>query len=193
MVLPLIPLVLIGTGVLTGGAGVSNRASGARKLKDARQRAGAAQQDYDRALATTAAAAAETNERVRRYGELQGELAAATIGRMVTFLRRHHQRVEEGDRSLLDGLDAGLRRGITGASRLLGDPSDLAVGTAKAGLAGAALFAGVPAAATAVGSASTGAALGSLSGAAGHSATMAFLGGGSLASGGGGMALGATA
>lgn len=60
-------------------------------------------------------------------------------------------------------------------------------------MAGAGTTAGVTGAVGAYGVASTGAAISGLSGAAAESATLAFLGGGSLASGGGGMALGATA
>ena len=52
---------------------------------------------------------------------------------------------------------------------------------------------GVTAAATSFGVASTGAAISGLSGVAAESAALAFLGGGSLAAGGGGMALGALA
>lgn len=192
MVLPLIPLVLIGTGVATGGAGVLNGAAGARKLKRAKQRAATAQAEYDTSLQATNLAVAKTNERVRRYGDQQAA-ATTVIERMVAFLRRNQQRVDEGERSVLEGLDAEQEQALTGFARLLGNPVDLMAGTAKAGLTGAAAFAGIPAAATAVGSASTGTALSSLAGAAGHNATMAFLGGGSLASGGGGMALGATA
>ncbi len=52
---------------------------------------------------------------------------------------------------------------------------------------------GVPALVGVVGTASTDATISGLSGAAAQSATMAWLGGGALATGGGGVALGATA
>lgn len=61
---------------------------------------------------------------------------------------------------------------------------------AGSGVAGAGAAAGAYAAASAFGTASTGAAISGLAGAAARNATLAWLGGGSLASGGGGMAAG---
>lgn len=65
-------------------------------------------------------------------------------------------------------------------------------GIAGAGAAGAIASGATTAAVAAFASASTGTAIGSLGGAAATNATLAWLGGGTLASGGGGMALGAT-
>lgn len=67
---------------------------------------------------------------------------------------------------------------------------EIARGMGTAVVAGAATGTGVAAAVTAFGAASTGTAISTLSGAAAHSALLAWLGGGSLAAGGGGMALG---
>lgn len=61
---------------------------------------------------------------------------------------------------------------------------------AGSGVAGAGAAAGAYAAASAFGTASTGAAISGLAGAAARNATLAWLGGGSLASGGGGIAAG---
>lgn len=63
-------------------------------------------------------------------------------------------------------------------------------GIAKSGAAGVATATGVYGAVGVFGTASTGTAIGTLSGAAAKSATLAWLGGGSLAAGGGGVALG---
>ena len=73
-----------------------------------------------------------------------------------------------------------------GAGVILGGLGGAAVGTAGAVAASGATTAAV----TAVGVASTGTAISGLSGAAATNAILAFLGGGSLAAGGGGMALG---
>lgn len=74
-----------------------------------------------------------------------------------------------------------------GAERLLAG-----IGSAALGTAGAFAASGVTTAAiTAFGTASTGTAISSLSGAAATNATLAILGGGTIASGGGGVALGA--
>lgn len=79
-----------------------------------------------------------------------------------------------------------LQKAYVGAEVLLG-----ALGGATLGTAGGFAAAGATTAAvTALGSASTGTAIASLSGAAATNATLAFLGGGSIAAGGGGIALG---
>lgn len=79
-----------------------------------------------------------------------------------------------------------LKEAYVGAGVLLG-----ALGGATLGTAGGFAAAGATTAAvTALGSASTGTAIASLSGAAATNATLALLGGGSLAAGGGGIALG---
>lgn len=68
---------------------------------------------------------------------------------------------------------------------------DLARGLGTAAVAGAVTGYGVTSAVTTFGMASTGAAISGLSGAAANSALLAWLGGGTLAAGGGGVALGA--
>ena len=78
MVLPLIPLALIGTGVLTGGAGVFNGASGANKLAQAKRTAAEAHGRFEKGLASTNAAVEQTNDRIRGYGDLQQETVSYT-------------------------------------------------------------------------------------------------------------------
>ena len=68
---------------------------------------------------------------------------------------------------------------------------DVVKGVAQVAVAGVATGMGVSSAVTALGAASTGAAISGLSGAAANGAALAWLGGGTLAAGGGGMALGA--
>jgi len=74
---------------------------------------------------------------------------------------------------------------------LSGFASSIASGAISGGVAGAAAAFGAYSGVMALGTASTGAAIGSLSGAAATNATLAWLGGGSLATGGMGMAGGA--
>jgi hypothetical protein len=111
---------------------------------------------------------------------------------MGEFLRRHEKQVRDHERLLVEGIDATMNH-VPGLGKL-----DVETGSWISGFVGSAtVFAGagasVTAAATSFGVASTGAAIGGLSGVAAESATLALLGGGSLASGGGGMALGAIA
>ncbi len=79
-----------------------------------------------------------------------------------------------------------VKDAAVGASVLLGGLGGAALGTAG----GFAAAGGTTAAVMALGTASTGTAIASLSGAAATNATLAALGGGSLAAGGGGVALG---
>ena len=81
-----------------------------------------------------------------------------------------------------------LKEVSIGAGVLLGGLGGAAVGTAGGFAAAGATTAAV----MALGTASTGAAIGSLSGVAATNATLAVLGGGALAAGGGGLALGTT-
>ena len=81
-----------------------------------------------------------------------------------------------------------LKKASVGANTLLGGLGGAAVGTAGGFAASGAATAVV----MALGTASTGVPIASLSGAAATNATLAALGGGSLAAGGGGMALGTT-
>jgi hypothetical protein len=93
---------------------------------------------------------------------------------------------------LLDGI-AVEQRDVDAFTGALAADVNWLKGAGIAALTGAGASAGIPALATAIGTASTGTAIGTLSGAAAESATMAWLGGGSLAAGGGGVALGTAA
>lgn len=191
MVLPLVPLVLIGTGV-TSGAGVINGALGAGKLRKAQRRAEAARTAYDLALGQTQRAVDDTNARVKRYGNEQEDAHRRVVSPMAEFIRRNQRQVEQSAARLLDGVEVETSD-VPEYYGTMGAGVDWVGGVAKAGATGAAAYAGIPAAVGALGTASTGTAIGTLSGAARASATLAWLGGGSLASGGGGIALGVTA
>lgn len=192
MVAPLIPVVLIGTGVITGIGGGVNAARGAVKMRSARREAADATVRYQAELHATKQAVDATNQTVHDYGRHQQEALHDVVQRMADFLRRNQQAVAEKASDLLDGVVVDTQRleEFTGG-RLT--PEGLAAHIAKAATAGAATYTMVPVAVATYGSASTGTTIASLSGAAAQRATMAWLGGGSLAAGGGGMALGATA
>ncbi|MDQ0832450.1 hypothetical protein QF032_004294 [Streptomyces achromogenes] len=186
-----IPIVLIGVGVATGGSGVAVGGKGAYDLKRSNARRKETGQVYERRLAQAEDALAATNTALETLGEQQRQALVDVVLRMGDFLRRHERQVRESERLLVEGIDAtmtkvpGLRGLDVHAMAWIGG----ALGSAAAG-AGAGV--GITAAASSFGVASTGAAISGLAGAAAESATLAFLGGGSLASGGGGMALGAT-
>lgn len=192
MVAPLIPIVLVGTGIATGLGGAASATRGAIKMRRARGEARTASKRYEAEIETTRIVVEATNAAVHAYGERQGECLDAVVHRMADFLRRNEQRVAERASELLDGvvIDARRLESFTGG-RLTAE--GLAAHVTKAAVAGAATYSGIPLAVATYGSASTGTAIASLSGAAAQNATMAWLGGGALTAGGGGMALGAVA
>ncbi|MGY2082350.1 hypothetical protein [Blastococcus sp. SYSU DS0539] len=192
MVLPLIPLVLIGLGTGTGLGGVVTGVMGGLKLKDAQSVADTAQKRYDESLSLTQKRVSESNERIQEYGRQQEHARQLVVKRMAAFLERQRRQVKPGTAQLLDGIEAEQRELEAFAGALTADVNWLK-GAGMAALTGAGASAGIPGAVTALGAASTGTAISSLSGAAAQNATMAWLGGGSLAAGGGGVAVGTAA
>lgn len=192
MVAPLVPVVLIGTGVATVVGGAASGARGTVKFLRARATTNTARERYEREIEATQVAGEATDAAVHAYGDRQAERLDEVVHRMARFLERNQQRVAERASDLLDGvvIDVGRLEDFTGA-RLTAE--GLAAHITAAAAAGAATYTGVPLAVAASASASTGTAITSLSGAAATNATMAWLGGGSLAAGGGGMALGMAA
>ncbi|MBD0421197.1 hypothetical protein H0H10_18905 [Streptomyces sp. TRM S81-3] len=187
-----IPVILIGVGVATGGSGVALGGKGIHDLKRSKARWEKAGQDYERRRARTEDALAATNTALKALGEQQEQAFVDVVVRMVDFLRHHERQVRESERLLADGIDVTMTE-IPGLRGLDVDAVVWIGGVLGSAAAGAGAGAEVAAAASSFGVASTGAAISGLTGAAAESATLAFLGGGALASGGGGMALGAAA
>lgn len=192
MVLPLIPLALIAAGVGTGTGGIAAFVSGGFKVRKAKCVEQQAEVAYLDCLAVTRHKVNQTNGRIRRYGRQQGHARRHVVVRMADFLRRNQKQVSQSGGSLLDGIDVDIAQ-IPEFEGVLTFDSRWMSGAVGAVATGAGAYVGLPALAGAVGTASTGATISGLSGAAAQSATMAWLGGGSIAAGGGGVALGATA
>lgn len=192
MPLPLIPLALWGAGLATGAAGLVNGAMGATKMNRARDLVETASSRYERDVNSIERAIARTNDFLNAYGRRQEEAHEAVVQRMTEFLRRNEQQVRERAALLLDGIDVEFNlvaEGEVVAIRAV----DWVKGASQAGVTGAAAFLGIPSAVSAVASASTGTAIKTLSGAAAKRATLAWLGGGAVSAGGGGMAAGVAA
>lgn len=187
-----IPVVLIGVGLASGGAGVALGGKGAYDMKKARDRLKQAGTHYQDRRAGAVIALQATNDRLAELGGQQKQTLVDVVLRMGEFLRRHERQVRESERLLVDGVDATMTK-VPGLSGLDVEAVAWLGGALGAAVAGAGTGAGVTAAAGSFGVASTGAAISGLSGAAASSATMAFLGGGSVAAGGGGVALGGAA
>lgn len=191
MPVPLIAAGLLLFGGASGSGGAALGGKGALDIKKAKNRLRAAESLYQSGRSLSERSVAETNENLRRYGDQQAFAIQAVVVRMGEFLRRNAKQVRESERLLVDGIDASTGA-VVSTPGLDADAIAWAIGVVKSGLTGAGVSAGLTTAVGTYGIASTGAAISGLSGAAAESATLAFLGGGSLASGGGGVALGTT-
>ncbi len=192
MPLPLIPVILIGTGVVTGAGGAVLGLKGGYEIKRANSRIRAAGALYEAERAALETYAATTNDTLKSLGAHQEEAYRVVVERMADFLRRHEKLVSESEKLLVDGLDA--TAGRVSLDKSLGqDAVAWMRGIAGSAVTGVGISAGLTSAVTTFASASTGTAISTLSGAAATNATLAFLGGGSLATGGGGMVVGAAA
>lgn len=192
MVLPLIPAVLIGVGVLTGGSGATLGGLGALDFKKAADRRKAALDRYNERRQQVELKAATTNDLLKAYGEQQRESFVSVVVRMRDFLLRHEKQFRESERLLVDGVDAQSKQ-VPGLGRLDIDAMSWVGGALGSVALSAGAAAGVEMLAVSVGTASTGTAIAALSGVAAENALLAWLGGGSVAAGGGGMALGGLA
>lgn len=192
MVLPLIPAAIIAVGAITGSGGLALGGRGALAIKKAQSQRSEAITRYEGRREQSEGRMAATNALLEEYGGDQEQALTNVVLRMADFLRRNERQVRENERLLIDGIDTTLQR-VTGLTTLDIDAASWIAGAIGSVGTGIGAGMGLTAAATSFGVASTGAAISGLSGVAASNATMAFLGGGSLAAGGGGMALGATA
>jgi hypothetical protein len=125
----------------------------------------------------------------QKYGKLQLEIKQRSIAHLISYLEKIGQRSAQ-DRKFLESLEGLSISDIQAFKGESAEAFQLASGGVQSISAGAAAAQGTLTLVGLVGTASTGTAIGTLSGAAAQSATLAWLGGGSLAAGGGGMALG---
>ncbi len=191
----LVPIILGGISVITGGCGVAVGLEGADKMKQAKEIGESAQNRYKQTTNSLDRKRQFLHKRNSDFIEKKVRVFATTFSEFLDLLKKLEQkaRLKEYKKQGIAPLQVEIREiencedTLTEALRALG----VGVQTYLAGsLAGSAAGAGASALASSIGVASTGTAITSLSGAAAHSAIMAWLGGGAIAIGGGGMALG---
>ncbi len=188
-----LPIIIIGAIVLGSAVGVGAAAVGVSDINEAERRRNSAKRKHDNSKDKTERTRRQFMRRAGIYGDLQIDVARDTVGGFLSLLEELKRHGQSPDMLVLDDLkisptelrddyqnivdlSEALKSGAGGA--LSGAMAGGTASTATVGLVG--LFA----------SASTGTPIGLLSGAAAKSATLAWLGGGPLAVGGGGMALG---
>lgn len=169
--------------------GAVQAASGMLSIKKAEQIGKRAQKQYELAVNRLKADWEATNQLAQKYGQLQLDVNKRTIGRFVALIKQRVQRDRQCEAQFLAGLRISAKQFKQYQAVAL-KAEDFFAGGATATLAGVAASQGVVALVGLFGTASTGTAISSLGGAAAWNATLAWLGGGSLAAGGGGMALG---
>ena len=192
MVLPLIPLVAIAVGAATGGSGVLLGGKGAYDIKKAQSELATARELYDERRAVSEALVGAVNDRIVEYGSQQEDAIRDVAMRMHDFLVRNEKKVRDNEKLLVDGIEASVHL-ISGSGSVDLSMAEWIRGVIGSVSVGVGASVATTSAVSTFGAASTGAAIAGLSGAAAESATLAWLGGGAVAAGGGGMALGAVA
>ncbi|MBD2123651.1 hypothetical protein [Trichocoleus sp. FACHB-262] len=185
----MIPLILGAVALGTAAYGALKGTEGVSNMSEASKIGEKAQKRHKFAVEQLKQDGEATNKLAEEYGQLQLDVMMRTIGRFVAFIERSGQQASQANKEFLGGLEISVQQ-IEEYKTAALEAQQFFQGGAKAVGAAAAGYGGAMGLATSVGVASTGTLIGSLSGAAAWNATLAWLGGGSLAAGGGGMALG---
>jgi len=186
----LIPVALKGAAVVAGATGVGAAAHGVKKMKDASETMESAKNHHARNMAKFEKTNETTIKDMDKLGKLELEILHS-FSEFSDIFEQIKNRPTFGTYSkngvTLPQYDGEKIKEVSiGAGVLLGG-----IGGAGLGAAGGFAAAGATTAAVmALGTASTGTAIASLSGVAATNATLALLGGGTLAMGGGGIAAG---
>jgi hypothetical protein len=184
--LPFLLLFLAGAGTVAGAVkaveGLSDMDEAQRMAKDAQDRARAAEDRLMRKQDHVRSASAA-------YGERLVDCQRVTLKRFVDFVEALGHVGRRRTLEILEGVDI-TPIVIKEYKESAIHAAEIAAGLGGAVAAGAGASMGTTSLIGLFGTASTGTAIGSLSGAAATNATLAWLGGGSLAAGGGGVALG---
>lgn len=185
-----LPLIIGGLAAVAGVAGVGSGIHGGVKMKEANDTMKVAKSKQEKAVALFDQRNSETTELMDSIGKQELEILKSfdTFSDIIEKIQgRPEFKVYKRDGvKLPDYVAEELKKVSAGAGVLLGGIGGATVGTAGGFAAAGATTSAV----IALGTASTGTAISSLSGVAATNATLAALGGGSIAAGGGGMALG---
>lgn len=186
----MIPLILGAVALGSAAFGALKGVEGVGNMNQAKEIGKRAQKRHETAVSQLKADWKTTNKLAEEYGQLQLDVMMHTIGRFVDFIERNIGKAKQSEKEFLEGLDGISVQQVQEYKTAALEAQQFFKGGAKAIGAATAGYGGAMSLATSVGVASTGAAISGLSGAAATNAALAWLGGGSLAAGGGGMALG---
>lgn len=185
-----LPLIIGIGAAIAGVAGVGAGIRGGIKMKEASNTVKSAQRRNEENVARLEDSNKRTMQMMDNLGKYEMEIIS-TFERFSTAFEKiknlpSFNEIKKDNVTLSVFTPQEVKDAAVGASVLLAGLGGAALGTAG----GFAAAGGTTAAVMALGTASTGTAISALSGAAATNATLAALGGGSLAAGGGGIALG---
>ena len=186
----IIPLILGAAALATAAFGAVKGVEGFSDMQEAEEIGKEAQEQHELAVSGMKEDWEDTQELAEEYGQLQMDVKLRTVGRFVDFIKRIGRRGSQSDMEFLAGLTGISVQQIKEYEAAAMEAERFAKGGVGALGAAAAAGQGAIGLIGLFGTASTGTAIAGLSGAAAWNATLAWLGGGSLAAGGGGMALG---
>lgn len=205
----IIPIILGAVALGSGVLGVASGAEGVSNMKEAQKIGERAQERYERAISNFKADFEATNTSVKTYGQLQLQVLVRTIGRFIAFLEKIGQHGSLTDLLFLDGLEISFEQ-LKEYKAAVIEAQEWLNGGVSAAVTGAATASGAASLARSFGTTMatttvtklfglwttevvTEIGISQLTGAAARSATVAWLGGGSMAVGGfvlGGITLG---
>ncbi|MCL2102211.1 MAG: hypothetical protein FWH22_10930 [Fibromonadales bacterium] len=186
-----LPFIIGGLAAAAAAAGIGAGVKGGIDTKKASDRLDAAKNRNERNLAAFKDGEEETRNRMETLGKTQMTVAK-DFERFSNAFEKIKNRPDFSARKFNANIPPFSYKEIHAMSVAAGAFLGAAAGGAAGAVFGTAAAAGTTAAVMALGTASTGTAIASLSGAAATKATLAVLGGGTLAAGGGGVALGTT-
>lgn len=188
-----IPAILLALAGAAAAAGVGTGANAIRKNKEAKEVNAQANSIYDKARTAAEQARSAANTQLEEYGERKLNVLDKTMNQYLSVFSQIHSITLKESEGINELLKFRMDKQSVKAMRELVHIASSIIGGVVGGAGAGALAAfGAYSATMTFAAASTGTAIASLSGAAATNATLAFLGGGALAAGGGGIALGTT-
>jgi len=197
----MIPIILGAAALASAAFGAKKGSEGIGNMNQAKDIGERAQKRRECAVNQLKAEEEVTNKLAKEYGQLQIDVKMHTIGRFIAFLERIGQRASQSDMQFLEGLDISVQQFREYKATVI-EAQEWAKGGVSAAVAGAAAASGAATIARSIGTVTvtrffglwaTEVGISQLGGAAARSATVAWLGGSSMAVGGlvmGGITLG---
>jgi hypothetical protein len=185
----LVPVLIGGGAALLGALGIGAGLDGVDSMSKAKSIGEDALKKHEESAKKEQTHIDSFNNRALAYGARKEDIANGVLNDVCSFLKEIEKRVKFDSPIFFEKVNLKPESILSFRAETLKAQTILS-GVRNALLAGASAGKATALGASLFGVASTGTAIGSLSGAAATNATLAWLGGGSLAAGGGGMALG---